>query len=101
MILFMRYEYSVFEMYRHRVKIILCLFTLFIFCGIGYVSIGIREYMTDKKDMIECKVPHNASEEAKQMICEGQRIGMQNRENARYDSEIDTSKLKGDGSPAN
>jgi hypothetical protein len=50
--------------------------------------------MTDNKNMVECKVPHNATDEAKKMICEGQRIGMQNRENAKYDTEIDTSKIK-------
>jgi len=81
-------------MYRHRVKIILCLFILFLVCGVGYIVIGTREHMTDNKNMVECKVPHNATDEAKKMICEGQRIGMQNRENAKYDTEIDTSKIK-------
>jgi len=81
-------------MYRYRVQIILCLSILFVVCGVGYVFIGIHEHMTDNKNMVECKVPHNATEEAKKMICEGQRIGMQNREDAKYDTEIDTSKIR-------
>jgi len=82
-----------------RVRLILNLSILFVVCGIAYVFGGRRfggrrEYMTNPDGKIECKTPHNASDEAKKMICDGQHIGMQNRENAKYDSEIDTSKLK-------